>query len=240
ARLGATSHVDERGAAFFALGLAKATGVPAVLACTSGTAAANYAPAVIEAYESRVPMIVLTADRPPELRDVGAGQSIDQLKLYGAAVKWFCEVGNHSPGREAAVHHRSLACRAWFTSEDGRPGPVHINFPLREPLAPVAEDDLDPADWEGRDGNRPWMTVSDAPRDATPTIIELLERDVGEAGRGAIVAGSTRYDIAHPAARLAGATRRPPPAPPTPPVAAAPPRPPPLDAPLPVRPRPRR
>src|SRR4051795_1701984 len=87
-RLRATSHLDERSAAFFALGLAKATGIPAVLACTSGTAAANYAPAVIEAHEARVPLIVLTADRPPELRDVGAGQTIDQVKLYGSAAKW--------------------------------------------------------------------------------------------------------------------------------------------------------
>src|SRR5205823_5904251 len=163
-------------------------------------------PAVVEAREASVPLLLLTADRPPELRDTGAGQAIDQLKLYGAAVKWFCEVGNHEPGRGAAVHHRSLACRAWFTSEDGRPGPVHLNFALREPLAPSPDERLDPADWEGRPGARPWVTVSDAPRDATPTIVELLERDVAEANRGAIVAGSTRYDVAASAARLAAAT----------------------------------
>ena len=205
-RLECVSVIDERSAGFVALGIAKAGGRPVAVTCTSGTAAANLLPAVVEAREACVPLLVLTADRPPELRDVGAGQSIDQVKLYGSAVKWFCEVGNHEPGRGAAVHHRSLACRAWFTSEDGRPGPVHLNFSLREPLAPVAEPGLDPADWDGRPGGRPWVTVSDAPRDATPTIIELLERDVGEAGRGAIVAGSTRYDIAQSAARLAAAT----------------------------------
>ena len=99
--LRATSHLDERAAAFFALGLAKATGVPPVLACTSGTAAANYAPAVIEAHEARVPLLVLTADRPPELREVGAGQTIDQLALYGSAAKWFFDVDDHpaSPAR---------------------------------------------------------------------------------------------------------------------------------------------
>jgi 2-succinyl-5-enolpyruvyl-6-hydroxy-3-cyclohexene-1-carboxylate synthase len=205
-RLECVSVIDERSAGFVALGIAKSGGRPVAVTCTSGTAAANLMPAVVEAREASVPLLVLTADRPPELRDVGAGQSIDQLKLYGAAVKWFCEVGNQEPGRDAAVHHRSLACRAWFTSEDGRPGPVHLNFPLREPLAPVEEDGLDPGDWEGRPDGRPWVTVSDAPRDATPTIIELLERDVSEAGRGAIVAGSTRYDIAQAAARLAAAT----------------------------------
>src|ERR687887_2275828 len=94
-RIRATSHLDERCAGFFALGVAKASGVPAALACTSGTAAANYAPAVIEAYEARVPLLVLTADRPPELREVGAGQTIDQLSLYGSAAKWFFDVDDH-------------------------------------------------------------------------------------------------------------------------------------------------
>jgi 2-succinyl-5-enolpyruvyl-6-hydroxy-3-cyclohexene-1-carboxylate synthase len=204
-RLECVSVIDERSAGFVALGIAKATGKPVAVTCTSGTAAANLLPAIAEAREASVPLLVLTADRPPELRDVGAGQSIDQLKLYGSTVKWFCEVGNHPPGREANVHHRSLACRAWFTSEDGRPGPVHLNFSLRDPLAPDT-DDLDPADWEGRDGSRPWVTVSDAPRDATPTIVELLERDVAEANYGAIVAGSTRYDVASAACRLSAAT----------------------------------
>ena len=102
ARLRATSHLDERCAAFFALGLAKTTGIPAALACTSGTAAANYAPAVIEAHEARVPLLVLTADRPPELRDVGAGQTIDQVKLYGSAAKWYFEVDDHPASPRAA------------------------------------------------------------------------------------------------------------------------------------------
>src|ERR1700733_5063777 len=92
-RIRCWSHIDERCAGFFALGAAKASGRPVAVACTSGTAAANLAPAVIEAHEAGVPMIVLTADRPPELRDVGAGQAIDQIKLYGDAVKWFVELG---------------------------------------------------------------------------------------------------------------------------------------------------
>src|SRR3954451_8138400 len=137
-RLRATSHIDERCAAFFALGLSKATGVPAVRCCTSGTAAANYAPAVIEAHEARVPLLVLTADRPPELRDVGAGQTIDQVKLYGSAAKWYFEVDDH-PASPARVRWlRQLACRAFWTAVEGRPGAVHINFSLREPLVPDA------------------------------------------------------------------------------------------------------
>ncbi len=91
-RIRCWSHIDERCAGFFAVGAAKASGTPVAMTCTSGTAAANFAPAVIEAWWARVPLIVLTADRPAELRDVGAGQAIDQIKLYGDAVKWFCEV----------------------------------------------------------------------------------------------------------------------------------------------------
>ena len=140
-RIRATSHIDERSGSFFALGLAKATGLPVALACTSGTAAANYAPAVIEAHEARVPLLVLTADRPPELRELGAGQTIDQVKLYGSAAKWYLEVDDHPATPERMRWLRQLACRAFWTALDGRPGPVHLNFALREPLvldAPAA------------------------------------------------------------------------------------------------------
>ena len=102
-RIRCWSHIDERCAGFFALGAAKATSEPVAVTCTSGTAAANLTPAVIEAREARVPMIVLTADRPPELRDVGAGQTIDQIKLYGDAVKWFVEVAIDGATAERAA-----------------------------------------------------------------------------------------------------------------------------------------
>ena len=128
------SHVDERVAGFFAVGVGKQTGRPAAVACTSGTAAAHYLPAVIEANEARVPLLVLTADRPPELREVGAGQTIDQLRLYGTAAKWFFEVGTHEATPERLRWIRALACRAFWLAHEGRPGPVHLNFPLREPL----------------------------------------------------------------------------------------------------------
>jgi 2-succinyl-5-enolpyruvyl-6-hydroxy-3-cyclohexene-1-carboxylate synthase len=155
----AWSHLDERCAGFFALGAAKASGRPVAVTCTSGTAAANLAPAVIEAHWARVPLIVLTADRPPELRDVGAGQAIDQLKLYGDAAKWFFEVGVHDASPERLRWIRSLACRAYWTAATGRPGPVHLNFPLREPL--VLEQPL-PADHSGRGGGHSYVLTEPA------------------------------------------------------------------------------
>ena len=199
------SVLDERSAAFMALGIAKTSGRPVALTCTSGTAAANFLPAIVEAHEARVPLIVLTADRPPELREVGAGQSIDQLKLYGSAVKWFVEVGNMEPGRESAVHHRALACRAWATAGGGQPGPVHLNFPLREPLAPVDEQ-LDAGVWRGRDDGRAWVTVSDPGPSASEREVGELANAIAAAPRGAIVCGPTGEDIAADADALARAT----------------------------------
>src|SRR3954452_10387774 len=155
----AVSVLDERSAGFVALGIAKESGRPVAITTTSGTAAANLLPAVVEAREAAVPLIVLTADRPPELREVGAGQAIDQIKLYGSFAKWFVEVGNLPSGRDSAVHHRQLGCRAYAEASLGRPGPVHLNFPLREPLAPRREE-LDPADWEGRPDGGPWTRAS--------------------------------------------------------------------------------
>src|SRR5215470_11589953 len=105
-------HVDERSASFLALGIAKATGVPAVLLCTSGTAAANFHPAVLEASHARVPMIVCTADRPPELRDTGAGQTIDQVGLYGNAVRWFYKAGVPTDRAGVGAEWRAMASRA--------------------------------------------------------------------------------------------------------------------------------
>ena len=132
-----TVIVDERSAAFFALGAAQATGVPVAMLCTSGTAAANFHPAICEADESAVPLIALTADRPPELRGIGAGQTIDQIKLYGNSVRWFCEVGTHQADDAGLLHYRSVACRAYAAAAgDRRPGPVHLNLAWRDPLAP--------------------------------------------------------------------------------------------------------
>ncbi|GGE78099.1 2-succinyl-5-enolpyruvyl-6-hydroxy-3-cyclohexene-1-carboxylic-acid synthase [Priestia taiwanensis] len=129
-------HVDERSAAFFALGMAKAKKKAVAILCTSGTAAANYYPAIIEAYHSRIPLLVLTADRPHELRDVGAPQAMNQLHLFGDFVKVFIETALPE-GTERMCHYiRSTAARGVSTSLTVPAGPVHINFPLREPLVP--------------------------------------------------------------------------------------------------------
>jgi 2-succinyl-5-enolpyruvyl-6-hydroxy-3-cyclohexene-1-carboxylate synthase len=202
--LQAVSVLDERSAGFFALGMAKATGRPVAVTCTSGTAAANLHPAVAEAWEARVPLIVLTADRPPELRDVGAGQAIDQLKLYGSAVKWFVEVGTHEPHRDTAIHHRALACRAYWTAAGDRPGPVHLNFPLREPLAPEPEP-LEAADWAGRRDGRPWTELREHTAAPHGDDVQELAARIASEPRGAIVCGPTSERVAEPAARLAAA-----------------------------------
>ncbi|HEV7772575.1 MAG TPA: 2-succinyl-5-enolpyruvyl-6-hydroxy-3-cyclohexene-1-carboxylic-acid synthase [Conexibacter sp.] len=188
--LRAWSHIDERVAGFFALGLAKQTGRPVAIACTSGTAAAELAPAVIEAAEARVPLIVLTADRPPELRDVGAGQTIDQIKLYGAAAKWFVEVGTHEATPERVRWMRALACRAVWSSLDGRPGPVHLNMPLREPLvldAPLPDEDPAPS----RADRRPWVA-----HPVVPAPAELPHVPVAPTPRAVVVAGRDERDPA--------------------------------------------
>jgi 2-succinyl-5-enolpyruvyl-6-hydroxy-3-cyclohexene-1-carboxylate synthase len=159
------SHVDERCSGFFALGAAKASGRPVAVTCTSGTAAANLAPTVIEAREARVPLIVLTADRPPELREVGAGQTIDQIKLYGTAAKWFFEVGVDRATPETLRWIRQLACRAYWTALEDRPGPVHLNFPLREPL--VLGEPL-PDDKTARADGRAYVIVEPPDRQRAP------------------------------------------------------------------------
>ncbi|HEX8066375.1 MAG TPA: 2-succinyl-5-enolpyruvyl-6-hydroxy-3-cyclohexene-1-carboxylic-acid synthase [Thermoleophilaceae bacterium] len=203
-RIEAHSVLDERSAGFVALGIAKATGTPVAVTCTSGSAAANLMPAIVEAREARVPLIALTADRPPELRDVGAGQAIDQLELYGSAVKWFVEVGSHEPSRETAVHHRALACRAFWTAATGRPGPVHVNLPLRDPLAPVREE-LDERDWLGRPGGEPWARVEEGGPQLAAAQLEDLGIRVAAAERGAIVCGTVRGEPPLGAAELAAA-----------------------------------
>lgn len=131
--------LDERSGGFFALGLARRTGRPVALVCTSGTAAANYLPAVIEARESRVPLLVLTADRPPELRDCAAGQAIDQQKLFGGYPNFYHELAVPEARLELLRYLRQTVAHACERAVRPAPGPVHLNIPFRDPLAPVED-----------------------------------------------------------------------------------------------------
>jgi 2-succinyl-5-enolpyruvyl-6-hydroxy-3-cyclohexene-1-carboxylate synthase len=194
-------RVDERSASFLALGLAKAGGQPVAVICTSGTAAAHFHAAVIEADESAVPLLVLTADRPPELRGTGANQTIDQIKLYGGAVRWFCEAGVPEDRPGQAGYWRSLACRAWAHSAGNGgsvPGPVHLNLPLRDPLVPEAAGEPLPDALAGRPDGAPWTRVRPRAAAGGPG----LELDWTE--RGVVVCGDGTADPAG-AAELAEA-----------------------------------
>jgi 2-succinyl-5-enolpyruvyl-6-hydroxy-3-cyclohexene-1-carboxylate synthase len=203
--------VDERSAAFFALGAAQATGVPVALLCTSGTAAANYHPAICEADESAVPLVVLTADRPPELRGIGAGQTIDQVKLYGESVRWFCEVGTHEADDDGLLHYRSVACRALAAARgETRPGPVHLNLPWREPLAPLgiegAVSATDPLALEGR-SRRPLTAVTSIDLEPSAFLLDEMAGHIGDAISGVIVAGrQLDPELREPLAHLARAS----------------------------------
>jgi 2-succinyl-5-enolpyruvyl-6-hydroxy-3-cyclohexene-1-carboxylate synthase len=182
-------RIDERSASFTALGLARAGRRPAAVLCTSGTAAANFHPAVIEADESGVPLLVLTADRPPELRGAGASQTIDQVKLYGSAVRWYAEAGVPEVRAGLAGYWRSLACQAWAHAAGAAgtfPGPVHVNLPFRDPLVP--DDDAGwPEPLDGRPDGGPWTRIAAAAAAAQPLRLPWTER-------GVVVCGDGDYD----------------------------------------------
>ena len=154
-------RVDERSAAFLALGLAKASG-PVAVVTTSGTAVANLHPAVLEAAHACVPVVVITADRPPELRGVGANQATQQVGIFGPATRWAHDLGTPDGRVGQVAVWRSTVSRALAAATGVRgsaPGPVHLNLPLREPLVP--DDDptfVEPLD--GRPGGQPWVTVT--------------------------------------------------------------------------------
>lgn len=201
--------IDERSAGFFALGIARTSRRAVVLLGTSGTAAINFAPAVVEASLGRVPLLVLTADRPPELRDRGAPQTIDQVHLYGRHAKWFVELALMDEAPDTLAHVRSVAGRAVATAIAGPAGPVHLNLLLREPLIPT--EDLG-AIRGSIDGREP--TAVEAPFVATVVGRRELDRDQVAAiarltatGRGLIIAGPLDDPASHePLARLAAAT----------------------------------
>jgi 2-succinyl-5-enolpyruvyl-6-hydroxy-3-cyclohexene-1-carboxylate synthase len=196
-------RIDERTAAFLALGLAKASGRPVPVLTTSGTAAAHLHAAVLEADASGVPLLALTADRPPELRGIGANQTIDQPGLYGGAVRWSADVGVPEVGREAAQNRywRSVAARALITASgavSGDPGPVHLNLALREPLMPDDDAAVDlTGPWAGRADDAPWTGALPA------TLATSREPDWRQ--RTLIVVGDGPPTLGRQAARLGDA-----------------------------------
>ena len=206
-----TSVVDERSGGFFALGAALASRRPVAIACTSGTAAANLHPAVAEANEASVPLIVLTSDRPPELRGVGAGQTIDQVKLYGSSVRWFSEMGTHDADDAGLLHMRSSACHAYGAAAgDPRPGPVHLNLSWREPLGPEPREcDVTASTrlaLDGR-GDQPLSAVLGPPPTLGPETLDAIAGDLAKSKRGLILAGrQTDPELAPAIAALSVAT----------------------------------
>ena len=191
-------RIDERSAGFLALGLAKASGRAVPVVTTSGTATANLHPAVIEASLARVPLLVLTADRPPELRGTGANQTIDQTGLYGGAVRLFVELATPEERAGQQASWRATTCRvlAAATGDLGQaPGPVHVNLGLREPLVPADGPWVEPLD--GRPGGEPWTSRHPAGR---TSVVDDLP------GRTVVVLGDADHDDTEAALRLA-ATR---------------------------------
>lgn len=184
-------NVDERSAAFFALGIAKASSNPVAILCTSGTAAANYYPAIVEAHYSRVPLVVLTADRPHELRDVGAPQAIDQIHLYGQHVKWFVEMALPEETEEMQRYVRTVCARAATTALASPAGPVHLNFPFREPLVP----DLDRENlFQARERENGYVSIERGVPILDHHQFERLAEVLKCYSRGVIVCGSIEQD----------------------------------------------
>jgi 2-succinyl-5-enolpyruvyl-6-hydroxy-3-cyclohexene-1-carboxylate synthase len=194
-RFRATSVVDERSAGYLALGMGKASGVPAVVITTSGTAGANLYPAVIEACQGEVPLLVLTADRPHRLRDSDANQAVDQLRLFGAFPRMFAEVSPPKLGDGEFRHLRSLACRCVAIASGPSAGPVHLNFPFEKPLEPSGND-LDPRPegvsqlaGRGREGGEPFVRVPRSGHMVEAAEVADLRKTISGASRGLIVAG---------------------------------------------------
>lgn len=206
-------HVDERSAGFFALGMARTLSEPVALLCTSGTASANFLPAVVEAKSAGVPLIVLTADRPPELRDVGSAQTIDQNQLFGAHAKWFVEVALPHSTPELLRYARTIAGRAAALACAAPAGPVHLNFPLREPLIPESSDEIfntGALEASGRPNGAPWVHVSDPPAALDANTASRVAQRIRACKRPMFVCGpQPDVALAEIAGRLAAAAGAP-------------------------------
>ncbi|WP_421380800.1 2-succinyl-5-enolpyruvyl-6-hydroxy-3-cyclohexene-1-carboxylic-acid synthase [Bacillus salacetis] len=174
-------NIDERSAAYFALGLAKSEKEPVAILCTSGTAAANYYPAVIEARYSRVPLVVLTADRPHELREVGAPQAINQINLFGSHVKWFDEMALPEHNVAMISYAKRAASRGTAVARTVPEGPVHFNFPLREPLLP----DMAASFKE----EKSQTVITHGSAGVSPAVLDRLAASLSRKRKGVIVCG---------------------------------------------------
>lgn len=183
--------LDERSASFFALGCAKASGQAAILVCTSGTAGANYLPAIIEAFESQVPLLVLTADRPPELRDCASGQTIDQQKFFGDYVRHYVDLALPQADVKQLQYLRQVTAQAWHQSRWPIAGPVHINCPFRDPLAPVTESGLQAILPKLGPSFFQHLTPTHSPDGEYGSTV-TLPTAIGQTQRGLIVVGPTQ------------------------------------------------
>ncbi|MEF8781730.1 MAG: 2-succinyl-5-enolpyruvyl-6-hydroxy-3-cyclohexene-1-carboxylic-acid synthase [Haloarculaceae archaeon] len=203
------SHLDERSSSFFALGRGRRTGDPTAVVCTSGTAAANFHPAVMEADEGRVPLVVLTADRPPELQDSGANQTTDQEQLYGDAVRWYRTLPEPEPEPRKLRSLRVTACRAVAEATGTPAGPVHLNVPFRKPLEPTPVDSDVPDSLaseaplavEGRDG--PFVETTLGRSVSAEADVAALASAIDRADHGLVVCGPDDAGAPEPTA-LAG------------------------------------
>jgi 2-succinyl-5-enolpyruvyl-6-hydroxy-3-cyclohexene-1-carboxylate synthase len=206
--------LDERSASFVALGLARATGRAAAVVTTSGSAVANLHPAIIEAHHGAVPLVVLTADRPAELRETAANQSIDQVKIFGDAVRWFVDLGTPSDVPGANAFWRSTVSQAWARAHSlsGPAGPVHLNVPFREPTVPHTDDGRtsSPAffgEIAGRAGGAPFTKVRRAAQESSGAA-EAIADAMRNASRGLVLLGAGDF-VPAPVTQLARAAHVP-------------------------------
>lgn len=196
------SVIDERSAGFFALGLARSLKAPVALLCTSGTAAANYYPAICEAFEAGIPLLVLTADRLRDDHDCGIQQVMEQDRLFGEHVRWFHRLAQPETSADKLAYLRSLAARAIQKTGAPWPGPVHLNIPFRKPLEPIPVDpehrDYVPATLSaaaeraarGRSGNAPWIRISSGRAIPDAAVVDALTRQLQSSQRPLILAGA--------------------------------------------------
>jgi 2-succinyl-5-enolpyruvyl-6-hydroxy-3-cyclohexene-1-carboxylate synthase len=191
-------EIDERSAGFLAIGLARASGRPAAVVTTSGTAVANLHPAVLEADAARVPLLLFTADRPPELRHTGANQTIDQLKLFGDAVRWFVEVGVPEDRPGAVAYWRATVARGLFAAAGSPAGPVHLNLAFREPTVPAVDDGRSAVPHPfsqpiaGRPDGDPWVRIVRGRPQVPDDAIAAMADRIARTPRGLLVVGDTR------------------------------------------------